>query len=65
MKKVIFLDNGSMAFNLWGQNAKIMPESTWVSEKVENVTTIFGRFKINDRVTIMNRGFLKKENIVW
>ena len=50
------------------KNKKMKIESKTESIAEENrqdMTTVFGRFNVHDRITIINHGLLKKEKIIW
>jgi hypothetical protein len=58
--------NGVVEFLFKNVRITIHPQNeNIIEENNQDITTIFGRFNIQDQITIISRGFLMKENIIW
>ena len=63
--KTIYAD-GAVELLFKNKQMNIQAKTEKIAEQNnQDTTTIFGRFNIQDQITIINRGFLKKENISW
>jgi hypothetical protein len=58
--------NGAIELLFKNKQMKIQAKTVNIAEQnIQDTATIFGRFNIQDQITIINRGFLNREKIIW